>query len=81
MAKAPKAERFIVCDPAILSGKPVVKGTRIAVAQILQYLATGMTVEELLLEFPSLTRETVEAALDFAARELEGEEVQVLHGP
>ena len=67
MTKKPKAEEFIVCDPAILSGKPVVRGTRIAVAQILQYLASGMTVEDMLREFPPLTREGVEAALDFAA--------------
>ena len=79
MTKKPKAEEFIVCNPAILSGKPVVKGTRIAVAQILQYLASGMTVDDVLREFPPLTREGVKAALDFAARELQGEEVKVTH--
>ena len=62
MAQVSDAEEFIGCDPAILSGKPEVKGTRIMVAQILQYLASGMTVEELPREFPSLTREAVEAA-------------------
>lgn len=80
MAKKPRAKQLIICNPAILSGKPVIKGTRIAVAQVLQYLASGMTVEEILREFPSLTREGVEAALGFAARELQGEEVKVTHG-
>ena len=69
----------IISDPEILNGKPVVKGTRISVALILQCIASGMTTEDVLNGYPTLTREGLEAALDFAARQFQGEEV-VLFG-
>lgn len=71
-------EGIIVSDPEILSGKPIVKGTRISVALILQCLASGMTKEDILRGYPTLTREGMEAALDFAARQFQGEEIRVL---
>jgi uncharacterized protein (DUF433 family) len=58
---------LIVCDPDILNGKPIVKGTRISVALILQCIASGMTKEEILHGYPTLTKEGLDAALDFAA--------------
>lgn len=54
-------------DPEIRFGKPIVKGTRIAVADIFEYLAGGDSEEDLLKEFPGLTREDVLACLAFAA--------------
>jgi len=65
-------ENLIRCDPEILNGKPIVKGTRISVALILQCLASGMTKEEILEGYPTLTQEGFEAALDFAARQFQG---------
>ncbi|MGR3302547.1 MAG: DUF433 domain-containing protein [Candidatus Scalindua sp.] len=71
-------EGIIVSDPEILSGKPIVKGTRISVALILQCLASGMTKEDILRGYSTLTQKGIEAALDFAARQFQGEEIRVL---
>ena len=68
---------LIVCDPEILNGKPVVKGTRISVALILQCLASGMTTDDILRGYPTLTPEGLNAALDFAARQFDGEEIHL----
>ncbi len=57
----------IVIDPAIRSGKPCIRGTRITVYDILEYLAGGMSDDQILRDFPALTREDVRAALEFAA--------------
>lgn len=54
-------------DPAIRSGKPCIRGTRITVYDILEYLAGGMSEDQILRDFPALTREDVRAALEFAA--------------
>ena len=70
-------ESLIICDPEILNGKPVIKGTRIAVALILQCLASGMTREDILRGYPTVTRDGIDAALDFAARQFQGEEVRM----
>jgi len=59
----------IASDPEILHGKPRIKGTRIPVSLILGYLAAGQTAEEIIAEFPDLTRDQVAACLDYA-REL-----------
>jgi uncharacterized protein (DUF433 family) len=69
-------EELIISDPEILNGKPIVKGTRISVALILQCIASGMTKEDILRGYPTLTGEGLEAALDFAARQFQGEEVR-----
>jgi uncharacterized protein (DUF433 family) len=69
-------EELIISDPEILNGKPIVKGTRVSVALILQCIASGMTKEDILRGYPTLTREGLEAALDFAARQFQGEEVR-----
>ena len=54
-------------DPLIRSGKPCVSGTRIAVTDVLEYLAGGMSVQEVLDDFPDLTKEDIEACLSFAS--------------
>ena len=57
----------IVLDPAVRFGKPVVRGIRITVGDVLGYLAGGMSEEQILSEFPSLTRDDIRACLAFAA--------------
>lgn len=57
-----------MCDPAILGGKPVIAGTRLSVELVLDKLAAGRTVDELLEAHPNLTREGVQAALGFAVQ-------------
>lgn len=57
----------ISIDPAIRFGKPCVRGTRITVGDILGYLASGMSEDRLLTDFPQLTREDIRACLAYAA--------------
>jgi uncharacterized protein (DUF433 family) len=57
----------ITLDPEIRSGKPVIRGTRITVSDILEYLAGGMSEAEILEDFPDLQTEDISAALTFAA--------------
>lgn len=57
----------IVSDPAVCSGKPVVRGTRILVRSILGKVAGGDSVERILEQYPELEREDVVAALEYAA--------------
>ena len=59
-------ERISV-NPAVRSGKPCVKGTRITVYDVLEYLAGGMSEDQILSDFPDLTREDIRACLGFAA--------------
>lgn len=64
----------IVGTPDVLRGKPRIKGIRIPVSLILGYLAVGKTVEEIIREFPDVTKEQIAACLDYA-RELSAFEV------
>ena len=66
---------LIVSDPAIMMGKPVIAGTRITVELILEKLASGETIDQILEAHPRLTRPAVLAALDFAARALRADVV------
>ena len=59
-------ERIII-NPKVCHGQPCIKGTRIPARQLLGMLANGDTVEELLEEYPSLTREDIFACLNYAA--------------
>jgi uncharacterized protein (DUF433 family) len=61
------AQTLIVADPNVMMGKPVVAGTRITVELILEKLAAGESIEQLLEAHPRLTREGVQAALAYAA--------------
>lgn len=58
--------QHIVSTPDVLSGKPRIDGTRIPVALVLGYLAAGSTYDEIIGEFPDLTRENIAACLDYA---------------
>lgn len=63
----------IVIDPEVRNGKPIIKGTRITVYDVLEYLAGGMTQREFLDDFPYLTEADVLACLSYAAdREKQG---------
>ena len=60
-------EDRISINPEVRSGKPCIRGTRITVYDILEYLAGGMTEDQILEDFPSLEREDIRATLAFAA--------------
>ena len=57
----------VTVDAGIRSGKPYIRGTRITVYDVLEYLAGGMSEDEILSDFPDLTREDIRACLAFAA--------------
>ena len=65
--------QLIQSDPAVMMGKPVINGTRITVELVLEKLAAGETIEQILDAHPRLTREGVLAALDFAAKALKAD--------
>jgi uncharacterized protein (DUF433 family) len=59
--------KIITIEPGKRSGKPCIRGTRMTVYDVLEYLASGMTEAEILADFPSLTLEDIRACLAFAA--------------
>ena len=59
--------QYIVVDPDVLVGKPIVKGTRISVELLLDRLADGWNYDDILAAYPHLTREQVQAAVTFAS--------------
>jgi len=65
----------IEVDPAICGGKPVIRGTRIMVRNILGMVAGGYTVDRILESYPELTREDVVAALEYAAQVVDEDQV------
>ena len=60
-------QSIITIEPGKRGGKPCIRGTRMSVTDVLEYLAGGMTQDELLAEFPDLTVEDIRACLAFAA--------------
>jgi uncharacterized protein (DUF433 family) len=62
----PPSERITV-DPEVLAGKPIVRGTRLAVEFILELLAAGQSENELLTNYPGLTRDDILACLSYAS--------------
>lgn len=69
----------ITADPAILVGKPCIKGTRISVELILGWLANGWTFETILESYPHITREDILAALAFATEMMRDEQYVAIH--
>jgi len=65
----------VVVDPKVMVGKPVIKGTRIPVELILRLLAQGLSADEILGDYPQLAQDDIKAALLYAARITEREEV------
>jgi uncharacterized protein (DUF433 family) len=66
---------FIIVDPKVCSRKPVIKGTRIMVKNILGMVAGGYGVDRILSAYPELTQEMVQAALEYAATIIDEEQV------
>jgi uncharacterized protein (DUF433 family) len=67
-----RADRIVV-DPAIMSGKPVVRGTRVPVELVLKHLAEALSVDAVIAAFPRLTPEDVRACIEYAEATIEGE--------
>lgn len=66
----------IIRDPAILGGKPVIKGTRISVEFLLELLASGMSTENIVKEYSFLTEALIREALAYSATELQRTEME-----
>jgi len=73
-------KKMIASDPKIMMGKPVIAGTRITVELILEKLAAGETIEQILDAHPRLTRQAIQAALAFAAESLKADVVYPIAG-
>jgi uncharacterized protein (DUF433 family) len=65
--------KHIISDPEILGGKPVIKGTRISVQLILEWIASGANIKDIVNEFPYLSEEAVKEAVLYASRFLDKE--------
>jgi len=60
-------QSIITFEPDKRGGKPCIRGMRITVHDVLSYLAAGMSIDEILVDFPYLTREDIQACLSYAA--------------
>ncbi|MEQ1587036.1 MAG: DUF433 domain-containing protein [Cyclobacteriaceae bacterium] len=60
-------KKYIEIDPQVRFGKPCIKGTRISVYDVLSWLSAGMSVDEILADFPQLTKDQILACLDYSA--------------
>lgn len=69
--------RRITLDPEVMGGKPCVRGMRVTVGMIVEALAAGRTIEQLLADFPYLEDADVREALGFAARLAQGHEIRL----
>jgi uncharacterized protein (DUF433 family) len=74
------SDPLIISDPAVMMGKPVVAGTRITVELVLEKMAHGETIEQILEAHPRLTHQSVLAAIDFANRVLRSDIVYPITG-
>ena len=72
---------MIVSDPEVMLGKPVISGTRLTVESILEKLAAGESIEQLLEAHPRLTREGIQAALAYAAGTLRSDIIYPVSSP
>lgn len=66
--KLGSVQERISISPDVCNGKPVIRGTRVAVQTVLEFLAAGDSFEDILEEYPSLAREDIQACLDYASR-------------
>lgn len=74
----PQLLKRVTSDPAIMVGKPVIRGTRIPVEMIVHMVAQGMSPDEILADYPSLKPIDIQAALHYAAASLAHEDVYTL---
>lgn len=70
--------QYIEINPAIMMGKPVIRGTRITIEQILEELSASDSIEQILQAHPHLSKDQVQAALAFAAHSIRGDEIYPL---
>lgn len=70
----------IIIDPKVLVGKPIIKGTRIAVEFVVDLLARGWTVEQILKEYDHLDRDDIQACLGYASETLKSERIYLVPG-
>jgi uncharacterized protein (DUF433 family) len=68
MRKEIQMANLITVDPAICHGKPCIRGLRYPVENVLEWLASGMSTEEILADYPDLNKEDILASLAYAAR-------------
>lgn len=68
-------EKRIVFNPKVMVGKPVIRGTRITVEAVIGRVAEGMTLDEILEDFPYITKEDIKAAIRYAQSLVAGEEI------
>lgn len=73
-----KYQNRIATDPEIMTGKPIIKGTRITVEFVLKLLAQGTGMEEILKEYPHLKKEDIYAAIEYATEVIAEEKVYPL---
>lgn len=66
--------KLITQNPNILGGKPIIAGTRMSVEAILELISSGLETKEILKEYPFLTKEQVQAAVDYATKLVKKEE-------
>ena len=71
------SERISI-DPDVCNGRPVIRGTRVTVQTVLEFLAAGDSIEGVLEEYPGLTRPDIHACLDYASRVM-GNHFSVVH--
>lgn len=68
---------YIVRDPNILKGKPILAGTRISVEMVLRKLSEGITMQDLIKQYPSLSLEKILLCLDYASKVISNEELNI----
>ncbi|MCB1199733.1 MAG: DUF433 domain-containing protein [Leptospiraceae bacterium] len=68
----------IVSDPAVLMGKPIIAGTRISVEIILDKLANGETIDQILVSYPHLNRKMIQVAIEFAKEAANKEKIYAI---
>lgn len=71
-------QEYITADPGVLTGKPVIKGTRMAVELILEFLGRGWTIDDILSQYPHLSRQAVVACVEYARDLVKSETISVL---
>lgn len=67
------ANEWVTSSPGVLGGKPVIRGTRISVAFVLKLLSSGWSIEQILQNYPHLTKEGILSALEYASDILDGQ--------
>ena len=72
-------QKKITVDPSVLAGKPVIKGTRLSVEFIISLFSEGWGFEEVLKNYPQLTKEDIQAALHYASEVLKAEVIFPTH--